>query len=58
MVENYTSESLRLQLYLKGDNISHVISREMTKEDIEKIIEYFRRLKNEYGYWIRWQRQK
>ena len=50
MVENYTSESLRLQLYLKGDNISHVISREMTKEDIEKIIEYFRRLKNEYGY--------
>lgn len=47
MVENYTSESLRLQLYLKGDNISHVISRDMTKEDIDKIIEYFRRLKNE-----------
>lgn len=47
MVENYTSESLRLQLYLKGDNISHVISRDMTNEDVNKIIEYFRRLKNE-----------
>ena len=47
MVEGYTSESLRLQLYLKGDNISHVISRDMTKEDIRKIIEYFRGILNE-----------
>ena len=47
MIKNYTSESLRLQLYLKGDNISHVVSRDMTKEDIEEIIEYFRRILNE-----------
>ena len=48
MNTEYTSESLRLQLYLKDDNISHVASREMKKDDIKSIIDYFRGINIEY----------